>query len=191
MDTRLIFNRIKNIISQPDKEWDVIEQDSNGFMYHVKSFAMPCIIALSLAKFINTAFIQNGFMIWNALLFTIIDLVSYVGGLYLASNLISYIGPSFLAESEKTRTFKYIIYASTPIYLATFVTNLVDSLLFMKLFYAYAIYLLWIGADRMMKVPEKHKLVFIIIVIVLIFGTEEAIRHILMSILPVSVPTVG
>lgn len=191
MDIRWIINKVKNIVVQPAKEWKTIGEDKNDYNFHVKQFALPLIIALSAASLINLGLLQKGFSVKDAFLFAIIDFASYFLGMYFSSLIISYIAPTFQAVNDKTTAFKFIIYASTPMYLASLVTNLVPSLFFLNIFYLYTIYLLWLGSDLLLKTPEKNKLGFVIVTMLILFGTGAAMHRILIAILPVETTIVG
>lgn len=186
MDVKWIFNKIVNIITQPDKEWQRIRDDKKSFNFHIKNFALPLIIALSLAKFINMAVFHQGYLFADSFLFTIITFASSYVGMYLASIIISYLANSFSSVHNKDLCFKMIIYSSTPIYLASMVTNLFPSLDFLNIFFLYSIYLLWLGLDVLFKTPEKNKIGFMIIIVLILFGSVGAIYNVLNAILPVS-----
>lgn len=191
MNTRWIVNRVKNIVVQPEKEWKAIAEDKNSYNFHIKSFALPLIIALSAATLINLVLLQKGFSVKDALLFALIDFASYYLSMYFSSLIISLIAPTFMASSDKSSAFKFIIYASTPLYLSLLVTNLLPSLFFLNVFYLYTIYLLWLGSDIVLKTPEKNKLGFIIITVLILFGTGAAMHRIFIEILPVNTTIVG
>jgi uncharacterized membrane protein YciS (DUF1049 family) len=191
MNSRWIVDRVKNLIAQPAKEWKAIAEDNNDFNFHIKSFALPLIVALSVATLLNLLLFHKGFSMKDALLFAIIDFASNFLGMYFSSLIITFIAPTFSAVNDKVAAFKYIIYSSTPMYIAMLVTNLFPSLFFLNLFFLYTIYLLWLGSDILLKTPENNKLGFIIISVIILFGAGAAIHRILVEILPVETPIVG
>lgn len=191
MDVKWILNKIKNIIIQSEKEWLVIRDDGKSFNFHIKNFALPLIITLSLATFINMILLQHGFLFRDAILFALINFASSYIGMYVSALLINFLASSFASIQDRDISFKLIIYSSTPIYLASIVTNLLPSLFFLTIFYLYSIYLLWLGLSALLKTPEKNKLGFTIIIVVILFGSIAAIQRIMILVLPVNNTIVG
>ena len=68
MDFRWILNRVKNIIVQPAIEWKTIRDENTDYNYHVKSFALPLIIALSVATIINLTLLHRNTSVVDAFL---------------------------------------------------------------------------------------------------------------------------
>ena len=185
MDFRFIINRIKNIIVNPVDEWRVIAYEKDDYKKVINSFALPIIIVISVAKFLGLAQFGMNLSIVSVLL-GIINFVSFYFGIYLTSIILKEITPTFLSANNKTISFKVVVYSSIPIFVASFISNLAPSLFFVNLFFVYTLYLLWTGVTPLMNTPEKHKISLIIIIIVILFASTQAIEKILVSLLPVS-----
>jgi len=185
MDFKFIIKRIKNIIINPVGEWNVIANEKDDYKKVINSFAVPVIIIISFAKFLGLA--KYGINLsFASVLLGIINFVSYYFGIYLTSLITKEIAPTFLSANNKTIVFKVIVYSSIPIFVASFISNLAPSLFFVNLFFVYTLYLLWTGISPLMNTPEKHKMSLIIIIIVILFASIQAIEKILVTILPVS-----
>ena len=70
-------------------------------------------------------------------------------------------------------------------------SNLHPDLFFFRILYIYAVYLIWGGLDPLMKTPDKNKLSFVIIIVVILFGIIEALSKILTILFPVTNAIVG
>ncbi len=185
MDIKWILLRIKNIISKPVLEWLVIANDNDDYKAVLRNYALPLIVLVSVARFLGLSKFGINLSFY-AILYAIVDFLSLYFGMYISALIIKEVAPSFLSDNDKTVAFKIIIYSSTPIFVASFISNLASSLFFVNLFYIYTLYLLWSGIGPLMNTPERNKMSFIIIIVIVLFATTEAIDKILTSLLPVS-----
>ena len=58
MNFLAIFSRSKNILFKPAEEWDAIEKENNSTSSAIFGYALPYIIAITLAS-LTITFIQN------------------------------------------------------------------------------------------------------------------------------------
>jgi len=73
-------------------------------------------------------------------------------GVFVLTFIADFLAPKFQGESNRTQAFKLVAYGSTASWLAG-VFGLIPSLGFFGLLGLYSIYLLYIGATPLMKVP--------------------------------------
>ena len=185
MDFKRIILRIKNIISKPNSEWDIIANESDNYKAVMRDYALPLILVVSVAKFLGLSKFGINLSFYS-ILYAAVDFVSLYFGIYIAALIVKEIAPSFQSNNDKNIAFKLIIYSSTPVFTASFISNLAPSLFFVNLFYIYTLYLLWTGIGPLMNTAEKNKMSFIIIIVIILFASTQAIDKILTSLLPIS-----
>lgn len=185
MDYKWIILRIKNIISKPDSEWNSIANEKGDFKQVLNNYALPLILLVSVARFLGLSKFGINLSFYS-ILYAGVDFLSLYFGIYLAALIIKEIAPSFQSHNDKTIAFKIIVYSSTPIFVASFISNLAPSLFFVNLFYIYTLYLLWTGIGPLMNTAERNKMSFIIIIVIVLFASTVAIDKILTSLLPVA-----
>lgn len=190
MEFANIILRIRNLASSPEKEWDNIASEETTTRKLINEYAMPLIIILSISKFLG--FVRFGLDIsFTGVLVGMISFASTYAGIYLTALAVVEIAPTFMSNNDKTLAFKLIVYSATPIFVALIIANIHPSLFFIKILYIYSIYLAWLGVDRLMKTPEKNKLSFVFLIMIMLFGIIEALSKILTVILPVTKAVVG
>ena len=190
MNFGAIILRVKNIISSPGEEWKRIAKEKSTSNEIISDFALPLIIILSVSKFIGLVRFGANFS-FVAIFVGLINFVSFYAGIYLTSLAVKEIAPTFFSNNEKTNAFKLVVYSAAPVFVASIIANLHPSLFFFRILYLYAAYLIWEGLDILLNTPEKNKLSFVLIIIVILFGIIEATGKILTVLLPVTNAIVG
>jgi hypothetical protein len=89
------------------------------------------------------------------------------------------LAPLFGGRRDFENAFKLAVYSFTPLWLAGLFL-LLPGLRFLLLTGVYGIYLFWLGAPRLTKVPERQAANFTVIVVIcaggLLFGAALAQR---------------
>jgi hypothetical protein len=166
-----LIDRIKNILLTPKTEWPVIagESATTGSLftgYALILAALPLVGALigglALGGLIGGA--GMGFVLVPAILGYILGLAI----LYLMSIIANALAPSFDGQKDPIQALKLLVYSATPIWLAGLLSFIpgIGFLLTLAGF-AYGCYLIYLGAQSLMKVPEQKSIGYSIVTVVI------------------------
>jgi hypothetical protein len=162
----------------PSHEWRVIRDSTVSINVLLYNYAFPIIIFSALGKTIGSIFsIQSywGFS-WFMLLFPLYNFVSWVVISFLiiffSAILLDRLAPGFGAQHNLVNSYKLVVYAYTPLLIATFFVYLHPILrllipLGMYVFAAYTLYILWYGVHELYNIPLEKRIGFILLVILI------------------------
>jgi Yip1 domain len=161
--------RAKSIITEPLSEWSKIEREAGDPADLVTRYVAPLAIIPSLFGFIGACAIgviaPNGATLRTPLLDGLLGAVfGYVMAcvIVLVLAIIIYVlAPTFGGVRGFNKAFSLTAYSLTPVWLAG-IFLLLPGLHFLALFSLYGLYLLWLGAPRLIKVPQEMALTFAI-----------------------------
>lgn len=176
-----IWTRIKGIITEPDKEWDVIEAEPNNQNDIIVNYAVPIIALGAITTFIGKAAMEV-FSVYEGFMLAISYFISTIAGLYISAVVISELAPSFGTTKDFNASIKLIVYASTAALASAVIASLHPGLSFVGLFGLYSIYLFWIGLPKILGTPEDKKIGFVLISALVILAVTFLINFILQSI---------
>jgi hypothetical protein len=170
-----LFERIKNILLTPRKEWPVIEREFTepAFLF-VRYVAILALIP-ALAGFIGQSLVGVKVSVGtfrepivsglaNA---AISYLLSFVI-VYLVAMAIDLVAQSFGGRRNFMHALKLSVYAHTPVWLAG-VFLIMPGLRFLTVLGLYSFYLLGTGATPLMEVPRNRAPLFALAIIVFAF----------------------
>ena len=170
-----LFERIKNILLTPRKEWPVIEREFTepAFLF-VRYVAILALIP-ALAGFIGQSLVGVKVSVGtfrepvvsglaNA---AISYLLSFVI-VYLVAMAIDLVAQSFSGRRNFMHALKLSVYAHTPVWLAG-IFLLMPGLRFLTVLGLYSFYLLGTGATPLLDVPRNRAPFFALAIIVLAF----------------------
>lgn len=169
MDFQRIFNRSKNLIIDPNKEWEVIQNEFKTKDELIRGYLIPYILAIAIASVIGNllfdpklAFISVGYLVATALISVVISFVSVYLSVLVFNELAKYYSESF----SKEKIYTLVIYSFTAFFLATIISNLfpVSGVkVLLNLFGLYSFYLLWTGAEKLIGITEDKKVAYVLI----------------------------
>lgn len=170
-----LFERVKNILLAPRKEWPVIEREFTepAFLF-VRYVAILALIP-ALAGFIGQSLVGVKVSVGtfrepvvsglaNA---AISYLLSFVI-VYLVAMAIDLVAQSFSGRRNFMHALKLSVYAHTPVWLAG-IFLLMPGLRFLTVLGLYSFYLLGTGATPLLDVPRNRAPFFGLAIIVLAF----------------------
>lgn len=167
MDTKAIFSRVKGILLEPNKEWEIIqtEQTSNKelILYYVLPFAALAALISFFAIWLNT---YIGFAL--SLRFAVLRLVLPIIAVIAAAVVVNELAETFDSEKNLNNAFKLVAYSYTPVLLVKVIASISWTLGFLELLGLYGVYLLWVGLPKLMNTPEDKRLVYIIAAVVVV-----------------------
>jgi len=183
------INRIKGILTAPQKEWTVIENEHTP---HAKLF-MEYVLPLSLIPAI-AAFIGYGLLGYSAfgvhihsmslgIRQAILQWISMAGGVYLTAFVINALAESFGAKKDFDRAFSLVAYSYTP-WLIGGIFYILPSLAILAFLAAlYGLYILYLGMQPMMKAPTERNTGYFIVSLLALIVVSAIISVVLGAIL--------
>ena len=170
-----LTERAKNIIVQPQKEWDVIAAETPNTGQIMTGYVLILVGAAALAAFIGYAFVGFNVLGYR---YKGIDwglyqaLTVFLGGLlsvYITSLVVDMLAPSFNSEKNFGRSLQLVAYSFTPAWIGGLLGIIPALSLIGSLFGLYGLYLMYIGIPKIKKTPaDKHTGYFVVILVVTI-----------------------
>jgi hypothetical protein len=149
-----LIARVKNLLLSPRTEWDVIDREESGARGLMVGFVAPLaavpIIAFVIG-FIVVGVVDVVMLIASAALFYVLTLA----GVFVFAWLINWLAPRFGGQKSYRQAFKVAAYSLTPAMVAGIVTVVPALGVFALLGATYSLYLLFIGAPKLMHAAEK------------------------------------
>ncbi len=174
MNFLAIFSRSKNILFKPAEEWDAIEKENNSTSSAIFGYALPYIIAITLASLTITFIAGFGwYSLGYIVLSTISNLITPFAVIVFSSLIINAIAPSFESTKNIGNAFKLVIYSYTAAFLTSIAAGLIPIPIFSSLIGIaglYSAYTLWMGISPMMKTPEHKKVSYTILSFIIMMG---------------------
>jgi MFS family permease len=157
--------RVKNILIQPKSEWAVIEREDTD----TRTLYTSYIAILALIPAVATLFILSGGRTGMGLVLGSI-ITQYGLGLamvYAVAFIADILAPNFEGKRESAQALKLTAYAMTASWAAS-VFAIVPGIGWLLSFLGslYSIYLFYLGAPILMKVPESKAVAYSVVVMV-------------------------
>jgi hypothetical protein len=171
-----LIERAKNILFNPNKEWDVINNEQPNTSGIITGYVLPLAGAAAVAAFIGYGLIgfNVGFgirlkgMDWG-LYQAIAVLVGALLSVFICSFIIDALAPSFGSEKNMGRSVQLVAYSYTPAWVGGLLAILPALSIVGSLAGLYGLYLLYIGIPKLKKTPaDKHIGYFVVSLIVFI-----------------------
>ena len=170
-----IFRTIKRIIRiliLPNREWALIDAESESIGLIIKYYAWPFIVLAALIKAgsvfikftndVNLIQFKIPFSLTILLFYMIVPLfVIMVGG-----TLIGHLSKAIGGSGHKNGALRLVIYSYTPVFLTTLFMNAEthhQTFQYVGIIGIYAVVLFWLGMEPMLHVQQEKKLKLLII----------------------------
>lgn len=191
-----LIDRVKNIITNPNREWNVIatEQPDPGKI--ITAYVLPLAGLAAIAAFVGYGLIGvNVFQfrmrgidwgVYQALTVFVGALVS----VYITALVIDLLAPTFNSEKNFNRSLQLVAYSFTPAWVGGFLAIFPPIAIIGALFGLYGLYLLYLGIPKLKNTPaDKHVTYFVVSIIVTIivyFVIGWILRSVFMSLFGLS-----
>ena len=169
------IERAKNIITSPNKEWDVIalEQPNTGQI--IMGYVLLLAGAAAVAAFIGYGLIgfsygfghyaTTGWGIYYALRV----LVGAIVGVFISAFVIDALAPSFGSEKNMGRSIQLVAYSYTPAWVGSLLLIYPPLAIISLIASLYGFYLMYIGIPKLKKTPaDKVAGYFVVSIVTLI-----------------------
>jgi Yip1 domain/zinc-ribbon domain len=169
-----LIERIKKILLSPKTEWPVIESEPTTIAELYKSYAIPLAAFSALMSFLRLSVIGISFgfgsirvPLGTGLVWTVVNFIMGLIGLYLFGLIIDFLAPTFSGQRDRRQALKTAAYTFTPVALGS-VLGLLPELGRLLQFVAalYAIYLLYLGLPLLMRSPKEKAVGYTIATII-------------------------
>ena len=171
------FVRAKTLLVDPIAAWRGIEKDIGDPAYLLSRYVAVLALVPALSSFVGATLIgvvtPSGAVVRADLIDGLFGAIfSYAAScamVLLLGLIIDILAPLFGGRRDFEDAFKLAVYSFTPLWLAG-IFLLLPGLRFLLLTGAYGIYLLFIGAPRLTKVPEQQAANFTVVILIFACG---------------------
>jgi hypothetical protein len=161
VDRTSIVERAKAMILTPKDEWRKIATENQSQAEIFRSYVLPLALIGPVAGLIGgQVFGYGGFGfnvrpgIISSAITAVIQYVVMLVGVFVLSFIANFLAPQFSGKASQLNAFKLVAYSATATWLAQAV-GLVPQLAFFAILGLYSIYLFYLGAAPLMKVPQE------------------------------------
>jgi hypothetical protein len=168
-----LVDRVKNILLNPAKEWEVIDGEAatvaglyTGYILPLAAIT-PICQAIGYSVFgIHLPFVGTWRTpISSAITSAIVTYILTLAGVYLLHLIIDNLAPNFGGTRSSIQALKVATYSYTAAWVAGFFA-LIPGLRFLTILGLYSLYLLYLGLPVLMKSPKEKALSYTAVVII-------------------------
>ncbi|MGB9392911.1 MAG: Yip1 family protein [Xanthobacteraceae bacterium] len=170
------FVRAKAILVDPAAAWRGIEKDIGDPAYLLSRYVAVLALIPALSGFVGATLIgvvtPSGVLradLIDGLFGAIVSYATSCAIVLLLGLIIDLLAPLFGGRRDFEDAFKLAVYSFTPLWLVG-IFLLLPGLRFLLLTGAYGIYLFWLGAPRLTKVPEQQAANFTAVIVICACG---------------------
>ena len=156
------FVRAKAVLVDPAAAWRGIEKDIGDPAYLLSRYVAVLALIPALSSFVGATLIgvvtPSGVVradLIDGLFGAVFSYATSCAIVLLLGLIIDLLAPLFGGRRDFEDAFKLAVYSFTPLWLAG-IFLLLPGLRFLLLTGAYGVYLFWLGAPRLTKVPEQQ-----------------------------------
>ena len=165
-----LIQRVQDILLKPKETWPVIAQEKDDIAAIYKNYVVYLAAISPVALFLGTyvlgyrmgGFILGGLM--GMIAQYVVSLVLVIGVAFVANEL----APSFGGTKDLLSAFKLVAYGMTAGWVGGIFNLIVGLRVLAVLAGLYGIYLLFLGAPVLMKVPEDKAPGYIAVLVVIV-----------------------
>lgn len=169
----LSMARIRGILLEPRREWQVIDGESTNAAALYAGWIAPLAAIGAIASFIGLSFIgitlpfgsgRIRIPVTSGLAAAIVRYVGALVGTYILAIVIDNLAPRFGGQSNRIQALKVAVYSSTAAWLAG-IFGIIPALGIFGLLGLYSLYLLYLGLPVLMKSPPERSMPYTVVVV--------------------------
>ena len=168
-----LIDRVKNILTAPQKEWQVINLENDSASKVTTSYLVPLALIGTVAAFIGFGLIGMNFG-WGikfkstefGLKMAIGYFIRAIAGPFILAFIIDALAPNFGSEKNFNKSFQVAAYMATPGLIAGIFMILPSLAILVLIALIYGLYLLYIGMPILKKTPDDKKVNYFVVVLV-------------------------
>lgn len=182
---RSILQTILNLGISPVPFWKGLGEGGDFKETFLSKFLYPLLGFTAVATFIGLLFRFKEYNIEYALKTATVTFVSLFAGFFLAAFLLNEVAKKFFAQPDNLpRTQQFVGYVSSLGYAIISLQALFYDLFFLKFFLLYAIYLIWVGSEHFLQIPEKKRYQFMIVATLILYLSPTFIQYLMFKLMP-------
>jgi hypothetical protein len=170
-----LIERVKNIITSPKNEWDVIATETPDVNKIITGYVIPLAAAAAIAAFIGYGLIgfnvlgyHVGGMNWG-IYQAVTSFVVSIASVFITAFVVDALAPSFGSQKDFGRSVQLVAYSYTAGWIGGLLQIFPPIAFIGTLFGLYGLYLLYLGMPKLKNTPpDKHIGYFVVTIIVLI-----------------------
>lgn len=163
-----IVSRARGLLSQPQVEWNVVAAEPADVGSLFTGYVVPLSAIPAIAGFVGAALIIGGAVgVVPLLTGAVISYILGLVGIFVLGKIIEFLAPKFDAPQDGIAAMKLAAYAPTASWVAgIFLLLPIVGAVIALLGALYSIYLFYLGAPIVARVPKDKVIVFTIAVFV-------------------------
>lgn len=163
MDYKFFLQGIKNIISDPARAWDSIDNQNKPVRFIRDSFLLPLIILVSISAFAGSMLFKGAeFPPVYSVFAGLKTFILLFGTIYITAYVFGEVTFPLDLGKDFHVSFRIITFSFVPFLICLILSNLFESLLFINVIGLYGLYIFWAGAEKLLDPPQYKKLPLLI-----------------------------
>lgn len=168
-----VVERVKKILLEPKKEWEIISRETTNTSELYKSYIMPLAAIGPVASIIGMSIMGISMPLAGTFRLPIITsigsaVVQYIlslVGVYILALIVDFLAPNFSGEKNIDQALKLAAYSYTAGWLSG-IFMIVPALGFFMILGLYGLYLIYTGIPVLMKAPREKALGYTVTVVI-------------------------
>ena len=158
MDFRFLWDRIRQLIVDPEKAWYTIYTEDKPAGYIRNNFFLPLVVLAAISAFLGSLLFTNtGVSEVYSVLAGIKYIILYSSVIYATTYVFVKISSYLNIKNDLQSSFNIVVFSAAPFMLCQIISRLFESFIFINILALYGLYLLWLGNERLLNPPEKLK----------------------------------
>jgi hypothetical protein len=180
MNIKFLFLGVKNILADPGKAWQSIDNENRSARYLRDSLLLPLIILVSISAMAGSLMFSDSELKSVHAIFTgIKTFLVLICTVYAAAYLLSEVTHPLDLGRDFYVSFTIIIFSFIPFFLCQIFSSLFESLLFVNILALYGLYIFWEGAVKLLSPPDYKKVPLLIAATALVIILYVSINKVL------------
>jgi hypothetical protein len=184
MDIKFLFLGVRNILTDPGKAWQNIDNENRSVRYLRDSLLLPLIILVSTAAMAGSLLFSDSDLKSVHAIFTgIKTFLVLICTVYATAYLLSEVTHPLDLGRDFYTSFTIIIFSFIPFFLCQIFSSLFESLLFVNILALYGLYIFWEGVVTLLSPPDYKKVPLLIAASAIIIIVYVSVNKILTLIM--------
>lgn len=168
-----IVERVKRILLDPKKEWEIISLETTTTSELYKGYIMPLAVIGPVASIIGMSIVgismplAGSFRLplTTAIGSAVVQYVLSLAGVYILAMIVDFLAPNFSGEKNSDQALKLAAYSYTAGWLSG-IFVMIPALGFLMVLGLYGLYLIYTGIPVLMKAPQEKALGYTVTVVI-------------------------
>jgi hypothetical protein len=168
-----VIERVKKILLEPKKEWEVIASETVNTPELYKSYIIPLAAIGPVASIIGMSIVGMSIPvagtfrmpIASSIGSAVVQFVMSLAGVYVLALIVNLLAPNFNGEKNFIQALKLAAYSYTASWVVG-IFMIVPTLGFLMILGLYSLYLVYTGIPVLMKAPQEKSLGYTVAVVI-------------------------